>query len=74
MRSARICGISLQPVAVPTREDEFASTIMMPTPAGPSELPEICAARKAPVIDAVEVPDPETENEQAQADRRTTCN
>ena len=63
------CGISLQPVAVPAAEDEFASTIIMaPTQPAPSKPPE--SVEEGPVIDAVEVPEPETENEQAQAEQK----
>jgi serine/threonine protein kinase len=60
------CGISLQPVAVPAAEDEFASTIIMaPTQPAPPQLPE--SVEDGPVIDAVEVPEPEPEEEPAQA-------
>src|SRR5947209_11105980 len=61
------CGISLQPVAVPAEEDEFASTIIMPpvqsAPAEPSQ-----AAEDGPIVDAVEVPEPEPAKEQAQVE------
>jgi serine/threonine-protein kinase len=57
------CGISLQPVTVPAEEDEFASTIIM-TPAEPASAVAPPPAREeesGPIIDAVEVPEPEIE-------------
>ena len=66
------CGISLQPVTIPTEEDEFASTIIMP-PAGASSPPvESKPAPEPvhePVIEAVEVPEPEPEFESGQSAR-----
>src|SRR3954451_16167099 len=54
------CGISLQPVAVPTDEDEFASTIMMPAPVPVSanaKADGVTVEDNEPIIEAVEVPD-----------------
>jgi tRNA A-37 threonylcarbamoyl transferase component Bud32 len=61
------CGISLQPVAVPAEEDEFASTIIMPPAESAQRAPSI-TPEHGPIVDAVEVPEPEPEKEQAQAE------
>jgi serine/threonine-protein kinase len=54
------CGISLQPVVVQAEDDEFASTIIMtPTPSEPPALEAAIPVEDAPVVEAVEVPEPE---------------
>lgn len=61
------CGISLQPVAVPAAEDEFASTIIMaPTQPAPPKPP--ASVEEGPVIDAVEATEPEPEDEPARSE------
>jgi len=50
------CGISLQPVAVPAENDEFASTIMMPqVQQDEAQAEETSEPASMPVVDAVEI-------------------
>ena len=53
------CGISLEPVAVATDEDEFASTIMMPPPSSASEVSHHQPTQASePIVEGVEIPEP----------------